>query len=79
MAKKLNSTSTNAETVDDTYDDYESYDDYEYGLNYDQSTTASKKGKTKEKLAKKPIEMKPIKEDIKVGFGKENKNFEHVL
>ncbi|KAM7345758.1 leucine-rich repeat domain-containing glycoprotein 150 isoform 1-T4 [Cochliomyia hominivorax] len=73
LAKKLNSSSTTAEpAVDYSYDDeYDSYDDDEYDENYEQFTTdANKKGKNKEKLAKKPIEMKPIKEDIKTSTSK---------
>lgn len=69
LAKKLNATSTTTEPADDSYDDYENYDDYEY---YEDATTvASKKAKNKAlklgaQLNKKSIEMKPIKEDIKV-------------
>ncbi|XP_023303313.2 uncharacterized protein LOC111685291 [Lucilia cuprina] len=73
LAKKLNSTaSTTAEPVDDSYDDdYDNYDDYDYDMNYDQTATAAnKKAKNKDKLAKKPIEMKPIKEDIKTSTAK---------
>lgn len=68
LAKKLNTTSTTTEPADDSYDDYENYD-YEY---YEDATTvASKKAKNKAlklgaQLNKKSIEMKPIKEDIKV-------------
>lgn len=71
MAKKLNGTSisTTTEPGDDSYDEYENYDDYEY----DEETTTVTSKKAKNKASKlvtqsneKAIEMKPIKEDIKV-------------